>query len=779
MSGRPSYNGTRQAKHFDRGVQCFRLLVCGLTALSLPLILADRTAADDAGSTDAFRVFECKFDEQWDEDFDGWPDRWVRRTGIDYPHYVRIAVQDDETVARQKCLAIDLDGASAAIASPPIRVMSRFSYAFEAQLKCERLEHSTCTLSLDFCDASGRVLMSESQSRAVTKGWERITFEHLELSNPEITHVVIGLSVARGSKGDLQGRVSLDEVWLSRQPRIVVSTNNACNVYTELGDVEIQCELSGIQERDPELRFKLFDAFNNVQDAGNAHLNGQLIVDEKAQAENRKDGVGQAPDSFEGRAAWKPKIADYGYYRVEVQMVSSGSTDSQAIRSRGFGTRTVSFAVVPPLAMPRQGEFGWTLPMGDRPLQFQDLSRLLPQVGINWVKLPVWFDASAPRRGDELIRFVELLGASNIEAVGIIDQPPQSAASSLKRRDLKAADLLLDTSAPWLASLEPVMSRLALRIRFWQLGKDGDTSFADVNGLVKRVEELKTSLFRFGQDVNLGMNWEWDTENAIAGPLSWDFEQLCVETPPTEAAFDKLLSTPRPSAAEHWIPVEPPTPLAAELRYDPAAQAARASEFVRRMVLAKVRGADRIFVSNPFDNDRGLMRQEGMPGELLLPWRTTAAMLGGATYLGQMQLPNSSENRIFLRPDGKVVMVLWNGTPTRETLFLGTEVQCFDLTGRSSTSPSDANQQHVDAGPQPMFVLGLNEAIARWRMSLAFEKHQVPSIYNRPHRNSLSVQNFFPQGVGGNLKFVVQPESRRGSVRAGRYSVGACRASSR
>ena len=40
------------------------------------------------------------------------------------------------------------------------------------------------------------------------------------------------------------------------------------------------------------------------------------------------------------------------------------------------------------------------------------------------------------------------------------------------------------------------------------------------------------------------------------------------------------------------------------------------------------------------------MRADGMPAELLLPWRTTAAMLGGAQYIGQMQLPGGSENRI-------------------------------------------------------------------------------------------------------------------------------------
>jgi hypothetical protein len=177
-------------------------------------------------------------------------------------------------------------------------------------------------------------------------------------------------------------------------------------------------------------------------------------------------------------------------------------------------------------------------------------------------------------------------------------------------------------------------------------------------------------------------------------------------------------------------------------------------------VLAKVRGAERIFISVPFDDARGLMRQNGMPGELLLPWRTTAAVLGGAEYLGQMQLPGDSENRIFLRPDGKVVMVVWNLHPTCEQLFFGNDVQSIDLDGRSSVPVSEGGEQQINVGPQPTFVLGLHEAIARWRMALAFEKHQVPSIYNKSHRNSLAVQNFFPQGVGGALKIVVQPEQR-------------------
>jgi hypothetical protein len=722
----------------------------------------------EARHVDAVRVFHCNFDQQWDEDYDHWPDRWVRRSGIAYPHYVSIAIREDATAAGKKCLRIDLDGAAAGVASPPIRVMPRFSYVFEAQLKCDGLKHSTCVITLEFCDASGNAILSESVSRTVTNGWEKISLGPYGPGDSRIDSVVMRLEVTRGSKGDLHGRVSLADVWLARLPRITVSTNNACNVFTDPQDVQIHCELSGIRERDPELRFQLFDAFNQLRDSHRDRLKGQLIVDKQQRKLQTKDGVGQTPESYEGASAWQPQITDYGYYRVDVQMVGSDSVDPSSNLDRSLGTRTVWLAVVPPLPMPRQGEFGWTLPDGDNPLPFQDLSRFLPLVGINWVKVPVWFDVSDTRRGDSLIRFVELLGASNIEAVGIIDRPPYSAQPKKNAREIAAADLLLDSSAPWLTSLEPVMTWLSLRVRWWQLGRDYDTSFTGVSGLAERIRDLRSLLFRFGQDVKLGINLEREAGNEVseAGKVSWEFEQLCIQPQTSQKKtnvrkkIDELLSMPRTNDAERWILIEPPPTLSDNLQYDEAAQAARASELVQRLLLAKERGADRIFVSNPFNDSNGLMRSNGMPGELLLPWRTTCAMLGGAKYLGQMRLPFGSQNRVFLRPDSKVVMVIWNDRPTREKLFLGSNVQYIDLDGRTSEPIQEEDEQFIDVGAKPAFVLGLNEDVTRWRMAVAFEKNQVPSIFNKPHRNSLRVRNFFPQGVGGSLAIVVPPEQR-------------------
>jgi hypothetical protein len=190
-------------------------------------------------------------------------------------------------------------------------------------------------------------------------------------------------------------------------------------------------------------------------------------------------------------------------------------------------------------------------------------------------------------------------------------------------------------------------------------------------------------------------------------------------------------------------------------RQHEADRLARCSAFVHRLVSAKLRGADAIIAAKPFDDENGLMRSDGMPAELLLPWRTTAAMLGGAQYLGSVQLPNDSRNEVFLRPDAQVVMVVWNDRPTREVLYLGDNVRQFDMLGRSTVIPKKGRDQSIEVTSTPSFVLGLNEAIARWRMSLKFETTQIPSIFSRSYHDSLTFKNFFPQGVGGTAKIVV------------------------
>jgi hypothetical protein len=76
-------------------------------------------------------------------------------------------------------------------------------------------------------------------------------------------------------------------------------------------------------------------------------------------------------------------------------------------------------------------------------------------------------------------------------------------------------------------------------------------------------------------------------------------------------------------------------------------------------------------------------------------------------------------------------------------------------------------------------VLGLHEAVARWRMDAHFERLQVPSIFGKSHHNALHFKNYFPQGVGGTVKIVIlqdpQPENMTGQESSGQLSFAADR----
>src|SRR4051794_7690852 len=108
---------------FQSRTRCARYLCAAPSAFLAAVIVLALARASDARQSDSVTVFHCGFGDDWDVNYDGWPDRWDRKTGVEYPHYVNVAIRDDE-VEGKKCLKIDLDGAAAAVATPPIPVLS-------------------------------------------------------------------------------------------------------------------------------------------------------------------------------------------------------------------------------------------------------------------------------------------------------------------------------------------------------------------------------------------------------------------------------------------------------------------------------------------------------------------------------------------------------------------------------------------------------------------------------------------------------------------------------
>lgn len=817
---------------------------------------------------DAVEVFSCDFEsEQWDRDFDKWPDLWKRKRGIEYPHYVNIGIVNhaEELAARaakrsdevgrgkngpakagypdagnhgikpggtqqgaanqagapsaatalpskkdlnndangtvtiesqesrpqdprlgKECLKITVNGGAAVVESPPIPVRSLFSYVLEGMIRTEGLKGDETYLSLTFFDEdNNRLETAASQRFRITKDWQEIRVGPLSSEHTSASYAIISLHLVPSTHADLTGAVYLDDVWFARLPRLVLSTNSAHNVYTDFDGVEITCEVSGILERDPMMKFEVVDVFSKAIARTEHRLEGKVVAEKSSSASEAFATKVQRQAGFAGTAKWKPSISDYGYYQVRVALYARGEKGGQA---KLIDEEKVSFAVVRSAEVPSQGEFGWTLPGGDDPVPLAALEQLVSHVGINWLKFPVWYSETDTGRPDKLVRFAERLSLSQIELIGLLHAPPPELAQHYGNGSATAADIFASDAQVWTPSLEAVMTRLSLKIRWWQLGLDQDHSFVNYPNLPAKIASIKKDLYKFGQEAFVGIGWRWINE-PIAGEVPWRFLSLSAspeltpedlqqylqpEQPPEEenettAASEEQTSEGRnlaeaeaaKKAAERaavietqaksplrWVVVEP----LPRGQYD---QETRATDLIHRMLSAKMAGADGIFIPNPFSTQRGLMNDDGTPGELLLPWRTTALSLAGTEYLGSIRMPSGSSNHIFTR-DGEATMVIWNETPTEEQLYLGDNVQITDIWGRITDLSLDEGdterRQKFTVGPLPIFIKGVNEPIIRMRMSFRFAREQLPSVFGKSHDQGIHLQNFFPSGIQGKVR---------------------------
>jgi hypothetical protein len=744
-------------------------------------------SADHAPATEAKQIYACDFELAADADYDGWPDRWLRQRGHDYPDYLKIAIErpapsdsaaTSQAQAHGQFLQIQLDGGSAAATGPAAPVSPLYSFAAEARIRTDGLAHDVAWLELVLLDAHGKVVESYSSPRlSGTSAWQTVRIGPLTTTAAHVRNAALAVHVAPSNvKHDIEGSAAFDDLKLFRLPRMSLRTSSETNLYASLEGAEIVCEVAGISQQHPQLAFELFDHQGKLL----AERRLSLTTSRKHETGEPQPGPREeSPAVFFGQASWQPPLPDYGFYRVRVALRDEARGDANGEPTAPPPTileRTLTLAALRPLPTPAVGEFGWTLASRDEPLPEATLSALLAQVGVNWVKLPAWFAAEDTAEADRLARFAERLSINKIQMVGMLDQPPPELRDIYRDKGrLPIASAFLEPEL-WQPAIDPVMTRLALKVRWWQLGDDADASYVGLPQAAEKVGAVKQYLERFGRETRVGVTWRWSYESPPSNDAPWaflsyrsdpdltadelaEFLQLPAASKPVSEAVEtsqphwltrSLHAGPKPRrpAVQKWLVINP-------LSRSDYALESRVHDLVTRMLAARIQGADALFVQQPFSDESGLLNADGTPGDLLLPWRTTATMLAGAKYLGQLQLPGGSVNHLFAR-DGRAVMMIWNAARTTEHVFLGDNVRQFDLWGReiptAQIETAGFREQQLEVATLPTFVTGIHEPIARFQIGIAIETPQLASLFDRPQTVRLRLTNPFPQGAGGELR---------------------------
>ncbi len=695
-------------------------------------------------------VYKIDFGSDSDVNYDGWPDEWTRLRGQGFPPYIRIGIADDPSHASQqgRCLRIDLDGSGGTAFSPPIEISPLFSYLFQGKLKTEGLSHDVAYFTVTFFDAERNQKETfTSQKFSDALAWQEVQIGPLTPAHSDARFAVIGLHLVPTQRSDLTGAAMFDDLVFSRLPLMTIESPRLFNLFSQPGDVEFKCTVSGTRQPNSTILFELLD------------VSGQIIASERLQLTSMDDLIAEAmaegvrqflpiPAGAEnarhaGSVSWSPPVPDFGFYQVRASLCGDAQVALQ---------HCVSLAVVADLDLRHHGEFGWSLPSGNHPLSEDRLMPLLGLANVSWLKYPIWYSADdEAERGDRIAAFADQLSAQGIAMVGVFDHPPEQIREKFSNKEhLTVAEVFMQPDL-WAPVLDPLLIRLSLKIQWWQLGADTDESFIDYAGLEKRIREIRLHMRRFGQRTRLGLPWNWLHETPAGGEeLSWDFLAMSESSPLTSDELTRYAARPRVPGVSQWITLWPLD----RHKYDVEI---RARDLVQRMVAARIQEVQAVFLGNPFDETRGVLSADGTPGELFLPWCVTSRIVSGADYLGSLQLPNGSHNHVFARDD-QAMMVVWNESPTTETLYLGENVIQIDPWGRrlDVTRPVPGGvEQVLQVGTLPVFVTGMNLAVTRWMLEFSFEPHELLSVFTHPQELRYRFRDTFQQGVGGTVRIHV------------------------
>lgn len=760
------------------------------------LIRAGNLQREDA-AMDSPPLVIWEFGRHDDPGFRGVPHGWKRYEGIGFPKYVAIGIKAKDAEferslirldtslihcwnhIRQVCpsvplppsitdllvdryLRIDLDGGQAKYESPSVPANRAFQYRFSVSIMTQGLMHDSARAELVFRNDQGTELLVHSTSAlGGTQDW---TAMQLDLVRPPAgaTKMLVRLLLERGEDGieDIRGAAGFDRVRIERHPQLQIATDQPLGIYRTSDTIRATANITGLPAESPQVSFRLFDSdhieiaseqlsvssgqrkqeLTGFRQAGTQPMTGALTL-----SSGVEDSASSLTSPSDSTVEWSVSGMEAGFYRMEASIVGG---DAETLAA------STTLAVLDDsLGGPPHGPFGWTLPNGSDGISQRELAAWLADLGVAWVKYPCWIapdDSEAAERTTSVLGKLQEVG---IQTVGLLDHPPPDQLSNYAadgRRDLSVANLFRD-HATWQPLLEPVMTRLTLKVRTWQLGADRDYSFLGRSRLREAIDEIADGLQGFGQPIEVAISWPWLEPELSAGESSW--QAVCRDSDPPMGAreLDDCLSSResefRSEGPRTWLQLDP----ISKSQYD---RDTRIRDLVLRMATVRGHSVQAAFVSDPRDPEHGLLRPDGRPDELLLPWRTTARLVGNLRRSGSLQLRSGANNLVFVSPD-RAVLMMWAPQPTEESLYLGENIQVVDVWGRARELPNEiqGNQyvQRIPVGPIPTFVTGVDPLLLALRMSVQLAPAQLDSFLGEPQRLSISFGNPTQESLVGQV----------------------------
>lgn len=697
---------------------------------------------NDAPATRVLQKFD--FEEREHGNLEDVPLDWVKVEGPGLPHYVEGKLSSDDAHSGRYSFKIDLNGGSVIYRYPAglIRIQSGAHYRIESMVKTTALPAARARLTAYFADVDkhplkNTVVYSEPfASAAGDKDWQKISLD-ISDNDQKGAYLVVEMGLVQpelyrtstlGAKAlfeqDITGSAWFDDVSISQVPILRLTTDQPGNVF----------------KRSDPLRMKV-----DVNDCITKDLIGQLILRDGAgrkvyqhTGEMNLTGDANRPNQ---QSLWQelPDVAP-GWYSATLTLY----TREQEISQGRINFIRLADDDAPGELDRRFGVIATSLP----PEGWNDLPKLLPQIGASRVKLAVWsktYDVT----DNTLLKFDDLLDRLHrvdVHPTGCLIAPPPKIQAKIGGDSWM--NVLRSPAVNWQPSLAMLVSRHAGYLDRWQFGLDEQsTDFASHPEIRSAYNAVRDEFAKLVDNPDLAMPWPaW---NELPG----DLPNTIALTLPTEVLPEQINLYLADVRRREGQRVSLSLQLASAEKYGRDGQI---TDLVKRVTYAISAGADRIDLPLPFSitiNNAGITKQ---PDELMLVERTLIRVLKDATFRGRMPVHEDIEAFLFDRR-GEGVLVMWNRNSQnarKVEIALGEHPTRVDVFGNSTNllqPPGPDGTVSLEVGPVPIFILGIDPNLAMLRTSIAIDQPVIESSF-KPQYRKLKFTNPYSRQITGDLR---------------------------
>ena len=768
------------------------------TAFFLVLILYGwgfaSTHAGDNSTTEI--VAEWDFGSKVDKEPDGWPDKWTRRTGRDFPKFIPIAIhqnavtpealKDIENFRRfsSQCflaweqkkwpwqvipekvppsidqflertvlnpyLRVQMNGGMVEVSSEIIPVDVRSVYFMTARIHSDSSDYEA-NVKLRFMDELGKTLFEmPTKFWSGKTGWKSVSTDSQYPYRKDIAKVQVVAQVQPKNIKAYRGEFGFDAIRIFRTPRLSLSVDKL-PFYKTGEKIVLRCAAEGMTSEQPSIEFALVDHTGKTERSTNILLSRDSKQQSKLISSRDPQSKSKIKTYWDGSVVWNIENLEPGYYEITTKLE----------KGKAGGFNLDEQFVVLPNELPKASDprFGWTISPKKNNLIAMSTIRLLELLRLGHVgkvKLPIWYDFEDPVESKSARDRIDRLQMAGIGCVGVIASPPKSLLKHFPNHLPDDSGSDLEDSLKVQTFLEPVMREMCVRITDFQIGWDYETELVANPRLRPSLQSIKTLASRYGQEAQLIAAKNPTSPNADMAQI--DRWQLHSPKPFTAAEIGYAIDMKQKSEfgiQDPWLSLTP-------INASDYSLAVRVQDLAARML--KIASASLLqqttaWISNPSDQQVGVLDVDGGPREMFLPFRSMAGALSGMQNIGPLPIPSLGVNHLIVGGD-QAKIIAWSARPTTAQLYLGENVTAYDVWGRSviieKQMTSNGSEQRLTIDKWPVIIDNVDIRAARWRMGIGLEDPRIDPLVGQTQNLKVLFENPFDNRVAGQVTIMAK-----------------------